>query len=98
MNNELGGFRQYTVPAKFWDDYCDRCCARAWCCPCDGDPDIEMAREVSRSGNLVLIEGFEDQIECLRSDAKSYADKFGPDQCPPGLKASARETLKALAA
>lgn len=56
-----------------------------------------MAREVSRSGNRVLIEGADSQIECLRSDAAFYCDRWGPNDCPPGLKASAVATLIALA-
>jgi hypothetical protein len=80
---------RYKVAAKFWDDHSERC-------PCDGDPDSAMAREISRSGNRVLIEGNDAQIECLRSDAKFYSDPWGPDELPPGLKASAKATVKAL--
>ena len=82
---------RYRVPARFWDDHTDRC-------PCDGNPDEAMAREVSRAGSRVLIEGSAAQIECLRSDAKFYSDRWGPDECPPGLKASAKATVKALSA
>lgn len=78
------------VPAKFWDDHCDRM-------PCDGDPETEMANEVRRSGSRVLIEGNDAQINCLRSDAEFYCDKLGPDQCPSGLKRSAAATIRALA-
>ena len=53
--------KQYKVPAKFWDDHCDRC-------PCDGDPEVAMAQEVSRSGYRVLIEGTDSQIECLLTE------------------------------
>jgi hypothetical protein len=81
--------KQYKVPAKFWDDHCDRC-------PCDGDPDVAMANEVSRSGSRVLIEGNDAQIEVLRSDAAFYSHRWGPDECPAGLKASAAATVKAL--
>lgn len=81
--------KRYHVPARFWDDHVDRA-------PCDGDPEPAMAREVCRSGSRVLIEGNEEQIECLRSDAKFYSDRWGPDECPPGLKASAKATVKAL--
>jgi hypothetical protein len=79
---------QYKVPAKFWDDHCARC-------PCDGDPDIAMAREVSRSGARVLIEGTAAQIEILRSDAAFYAEG-NVDDCA-SLVRSAAATLKALA-
>jgi len=81
--------RQYKVPAKFWDDHSDRC-------PCDGDPELAMASEVRRAGSRVLIEGNEAQIECLRSDAKYYCHKWGPDECPAGLKQSAAATVRAL--
>ena len=80
---------RYKVPATFWDDHCDRC-------PCDGDPDDDMARELSRSGSRVTIEGTEAQINVLRSDAEFYADRWGPDECPPGLKRSAVATVRAL--
>jgi len=81
--------QQYKVPALFWDDHADRC-------PCDGDPEIAMASEVTRSGSRVTILGNESQIECLRSDAAFYADKWGPDEAPANLKRSAIATLKAL--
>lgn len=80
---------QKWVPAKFWDDHSDRC-------PCDGDPELEMATEIRRSGNRVLIEGSAQQIEVLRSDAAFYADRWGPDELPLGLKRSAIATVKAL--
>lgn len=80
---------QKWVPAKFWDDHSERC-------PCDGDPEIAMATEIRRSGNRVLIEGNEQQLEVLRSDAKFYSDKWGPDELPAGLKRSAVATVMAL--
>lgn len=81
--------KQYKVPAKFWDDHADRC-------PCDGDPESAMAREISRRGARVTIEGDASQIEVLRSDAAYYCHRWGPDECPPGLRHSAAATLKAL--
>jgi hypothetical protein len=80
---------QRWVPSTFWDDHFDRS-------PCDGDPAVDMAQEVKRSGNRVLIKGNTQQIECLRSDAAFYCDRNGPDECPPGLKRSAAATLRAL--
>jgi len=82
--------QQIWVPSTFWDDHYDRS-------PCDGDPATDMAQEVRRSGNRVLIEGNKQQIECLRSDAAFYCDRNGPDECPPRLKRSAAATLRALA-
>lgn len=55
-----------------------------------------MAKEVSRSAKLVTIEGTPAQIEVLRSDAAFYCDRDGPDECPRGLKLSARATLLAI--
>ena len=78
------------VPASFWLDHCDRC-------PCDGDPEAAMAREVSTHGSRVMIAGTPAQIEVLRSDAAYYCDRDGPDECPPGLIRSARATLAAIA-
>lgn len=83
-----------TVPALFWDDHCDRC-------PCDGDPELAMAREIKRDkcypSRKVIIEGTIQQIEVLRSDAAFYCDRNGPDECPPGIKRSAKATLAAIA-
>lgn len=78
------------MPPRFWDDHSERC-------PCDGDPELAMAKEVSRNSRGVLIEGTEAQIENLRSDAKFYCDAWGPDKCPRGIKLSAKATLRALA-
>lgn len=78
-----------TIGSRFWDDHCDRC-------PCDGDPELAMANEVSRSGTRVVIEGSPEQIECLRSDAAFYCDRWGPDECPPGLQRSAKAVLAAI--
>jgi len=76
------------VPASFWLDHCDRC-------PCDGDPEAAMAREVSTHGSRVMIAGTPAQIEVLRSDAQFYAEG-NVDDCP-GLVRSARATLAAIA-
>ena len=35
-----------------------------------------------------------DQIRALLSDAEFYSDRWGPDQCPPGLIPSARAVVK----
>jgi len=80
---------QFWVPATFWDDHTDRC-------PCNGDPREAMATEVKRSGNRVLIDGNDRQIDCLRRDAAYYADAEGPDECPTNIKRSAVAMLRAL--
>lgn len=36
----------------------------------------------------------EEQVRILLSDAEFYADKYGPDECPPGLKPSAKATIR----
>ena len=46
----------------------------------------------------VDIEGTRRQIEALHDDAVFYADPWGPDECPDGLKASARRIVARLAA
>lgn len=86
--------KRYTIPTLFWDDHRDRC-------PVDGDPETareRMATEIRRGvyGRVVLIEGTPEQIEVLRSDAAFYADKDGPDLCPPDLRLAARRTLEKL--
>lgn len=75
----------FWVPATFWDDHADRA-------PSDlGQAGI--CREDRRAGQRVRIAGKAEQVECLRSDAKFYCDRDGPDQCPRSIKDSARRTL-----
>lgn len=81
--------RYIFVPSIFWDDHSDRC-------PCDGDPEEAMAKEVRRAGRRVLVEGTAAQIECLRSDAAFYCDNDGPDEAPASIVRSARATLAAI--
>lgn len=80
--------KTYNVPSRFLDDHFDRC-------PCD-DPENQMVQEVKRVGSRVTITGTDEQIETLRSDAEFYCNEYGPDMCPPGLKRSAKATLKSL--
>jgi hypothetical protein len=82
--------RRLYVPALFWADHSERC-------PCDGDPDKAMARELRQAGRRALIEGTPEQIECLRSDAAFYCDPAGPDEAPANIVRSARATLAAIA-
>lgn len=77
------------VPSRFWDDHAERC-------PSD-DGEAGLCTEVRSSGRRTQIEGTPAQVECLRSDAAFYCDRWGPDECPPGLKRSARATLDAIA-
>lgn len=81
--------KQIYVPALFWEDHFERC-------PCDGDPDLAMAREIRRAGRRMLM-GNAEQIECPRSDAAFYCDGYGPDEAPANIVRSARDKLKAIA-
>jgi hypothetical protein len=36
----------------------------------------------------------EKQLRALLSDAEYYTDRLGPDECPEGLKPSARAVIK----
>lgn len=76
------------VPSYFWHDHEDRC-------PSD-DAENGMADRVREAGNRVLITGTAKQIECLRSDAEYYCDRWGPDEAPQTLKRSAAATLNAI--
>jgi hypothetical protein len=80
---------QLWVPSRFWDDHADRS-------PCDNF-ETDMAREIRCVGHRTLIEATPKQLETLRSDAAYYCDRWGPDECPPGLKLSAKATLRAIA-
>ena len=71
------------VPAKFYDDH--------------GDRDLPTPAEVRRAGSRVYIDRNDPAIPALLSDAKFYADPWGPDELPPGLKVSAIRTVAALA-
>lgn len=81
------------VPLFFWSDHRDRQ-------PCDGDPEVEMAKEVGRRGNRATIEATPVQLETLRSDAAFYCDRDGPGADDPdfrSLRRSAAATLAAIA-
>ena len=72
----------FKVPAMFYDDHCDR-----------GLVAPELVRRVGRS---VEVLADEDGISELFNDAEFYADPWGPDELPPGLRASAKRTVKAI--
>ena len=72
------------VPAKFYDDHCAR--------------DLVAPTEIKRAGSRVWVDaGDEDGRSELYHDAVFYADPWGPDELPPGLKASAKRTVAAIA-
>lgn len=85
MTNEQ---RLYRVPLLFWLDHADRS-------PCDRPE--QMAEEISVQSRVAFIMANDEQIECLRSDAAFYCDRWGPDECPSSIKRSARATLEAIA-
>jgi hypothetical protein len=72
------------VPAMFYDDHAQR--------------GLPTPAEVDRKGRQVLILAEDPAVAELRDDAAYYADPFGPDMLPPGLRASAKRTVAALAA
>jgi hypothetical protein len=83
---------KFKVPTLFWQDHADRK-------PCDGDPDVEMARVVHVGRRYTVIEGTPAQIETLRADAAFYCHPDGPGSDDPayrGLRASAAATLRAI--
>lgn len=80
---------RYKVPLAFWDDHCERL-------PCDGDPQVEIAVEVSRTKRYAIIEADEVQRNVLLLDARHYAHRDGPDCASVGLRSSARATVAAL--
>lgn len=73
----------FPVPAKFYDDH--------------GDRELPTPNEVRRAGNKVWIDGTDSEaVSELLSDAEFYADPYGPDELPPGLRASAGRTVAAI--
>lgn len=70
------------VPAKFYDDH--------------GDRALPTPAEIRRAGRRVYIAANDPAIPDLLSDAKFYADPWGPDELPAGLKASAKRTVAVL--
>ena len=76
---------QIKVPATFALDHLDRCRGQAG--------EITL---VARKGHSAILEVDAESLDNLRSDARYYADPFGPDMLPPGLRASAKRTLAAI--
>ena len=60
-----------------------------------GEP-VEITKTHKRGS--VDVEGTRKQIDGLLADASYYADPYGPDMLPDGLKASAQRVAKRLAA
>lgn len=79
--------RSVTVPNTFWDDHAERCCEQTGL-------DWKEVKRTKRE-TTVLLGG--DAFENLLGDAEYYASPNGPDECP-GLKASAKATLRRLKA
>jgi len=71
------------VPARFYDDHADRA--------------LLTPREIRRAGTRVWVSTESpDAIAELLNDAEFYASPSGPDELPPGLKASARRCVDAI--
>jgi hypothetical protein len=72
------------IPKRFFDDHAER--------------DLDTPAIVRETKAHYIIRANDPFIDELRDDAEFYAAEHGPDMLPPGLKASARATLAALAA
>lgn len=70
------------LPAKFWQDHDERA--------------LPAGKLIKVVGNRVRIECTEEELAEILDDAKFYSDVNGPDQLPPGLKASAKATVRAI--
>jgi hypothetical protein len=84
--------KTFRVPTLFWEDHAERK-------PCDGDPEIEVARVVKSGRRYTVIEATPVQTETLRADAAFYCHPDGPGSDDPayrGLRASAAATLRIL--
>lgn len=69
------------IPRAFYDDHVAR--------------DLLAPPELNRTGRHVWIDTAHPAMSELLSDARFYADPYGPDT--PGLRAAAKALLKALA-
>lgn len=77
------------VPPRFWDDHSDRA-------PSDYSDGRDICVETSRTKSKVWLKCNPEALANLRNDAEHYAHRWGPDECPAGIKSSARATLKAI--
>jgi hypothetical protein len=70
------------IPRRFFDDHADRALPT---------PTVHRATRAH-----VWIDRTDPALAELVNDAAFYADRNGPDQCPPGVIPGARALLKAL--
>lgn len=70
------------LPEKFWSDHAERALPAGEC--------------IKTIGKRVRIECTKEELMEILDDARFYSDKHGPDQLPPGLKASAVATVNAI--
>lgn len=75
---------QLIVPARYWDDYSERCAV---------DEPCQMAVEISRSGNRVTIEADNIQLVYLKGDAAFYAEG-NTDDTPPAVVKGAKRVVE----
>jgi hypothetical protein len=74
--------RMIRVPARFYVDHMERA--------------LPTPAEVRGTARHVWIAADDPHVSALLSDARFYAEPFGPDACPPGIIASARATIRAI--
>ena len=78
---------RFTIPRTFWIDHAERCFEH------DGVREL-----IKENGTHVVVDLDAVALANLESDAEYYVSKYGPDQIGGGLRASARATLRAIAA
>lgn len=81
----MGAVRIYRLPIAFWEDHANR--------------ELPAGAEVARPkyhppGHYVECD--DATIREILSDARFYADRWGPDLISAGLKMSARATVSAI--
>jgi hypothetical protein len=70
------------IPVRFYDDHAER--------------GLPTPAAVGRVHRVVIVDAADPALPELLSDARFYADPNGPDELPPGLKASAERTVRAI--
>lgn len=70
------------VPERFYVDHMER--------------DLPTPEDIGNARNYVTIRVDDPALHELLGDAEYYADVFGPDLAPIGVRASARATVRAI--
>ena len=79
---------RFTIPARFAADHFDRCGLE--------QDEGGQARVVRAGKRTWVVEVNAAALANLGSDANYYADAYGPDEQPAGLRASAKRTVAAI--